>query len=261
MRNFLTDKNIIIVDEIGDVGEDTPDDPTFTYSATITKKPSLFGYIAIKFRTKFRDRLVDGELKASALYPNQREEILTDISELDPEIHAIQIDKNAKDNPKWWSQKIDRKWIFRETLAELMDETFSETEDDDFIIIVDHNDHIKNETGKTIVKRASERNKKNVIDCKVKDSKNKEYDSAIRGHGHQPESELSRNKEYSDLIQANDVIPREVRDREKGKKDGQKLNIKTKRLTINNVRKTTVGENKQEFMIKGKQGKKQTKFK
>jgi len=211
----------IIIDESGDAGKDTPDDPTFTYAATITDRPILFGYIAIKFRHLFRNRLKTGELKAIDLTPEQREEILGDISDLNPEIHAVQIDKYAEDNPDWWSNNRNRKWPFRETLSELMDKTFGATKKDNFHIIVDHNDQIKNGIGEKIVLDSAIRTNKNVIECHVKDSE---------------------EKEYGDLIQAIDVIPREVRDRMTGKKGGPNLNIRAERLTDKNVRRKNARE-------------------
>jgi len=195
----------IIVDEIGDPGLDTPNDPDFFMTATIIEKPTLFGRISAKFREQFGRT----ELKSKDINRSKRGRVLKEISELDLDVYAVYIDKGADDNPEWWTKTFDRRPVFRMTLSELMDETFSKTEKNYFFVIIDSNQDIMDGVGEQIVKGSAKNNNKDIINVKVEDS---------------------TDETYGDLIQTNDVIPREARDRKRGRKERHGIRINIRRL-------------------------------
>jgi hypothetical protein len=200
---------LIAVDEIGDPGIHTPDDPSLVLTATVMDGPIPFGDISKKYRRLWKKP----ELKAHDACPTDREIVIREISALGPEIYAVFIDKNSENNPSWWQITKNRKTVYRRMLSELMDETFSKTKRDRFTVVLDRNSYIKDGVGERIVMDSAARIGKKVIECCVEDS---------------------MSGTHCDLIQTNDFIPRETRDRIRGKEGECKLNIIVKRLSERN---------------------------
>ena len=147
-KKFIENIITINVDAIGDPGFGTPDDPDLVMAATITKKPIQFGNISAKYRKLWKKP----ELKSRYSTPEERDIVISDISELDTKTNVVFIDKTAGDNPKWWRESNNRDIAFRETLSELMDDTFGSTDDDGFIVVVDIHKALKGGHGKKLLK-------------------------------------------------------------------------------------------------------------
>jgi len=204
-RKVPNDTAAIIVDAIGDPGLNTPNDPFFIITSTIIEQPVDFGEISKKYREEWNK----SELKAGGLKRGRKKKVLNDASALNPDIRAVFIDKNADDNPLWWNEPKNRKRPHYRTLSELMDETFSQTDKDDFFVIVDNHQDLEGGIGEGIVKESAERNNKTLINCVVDDSE---------------------EGDFKDLLQTNDFIPRELFDRIRDNKPNSEIKIWQKRL-------------------------------
>jgi hypothetical protein len=204
--------HVMSVDEIGDPGRDALNDPHFGLTSAITEYPSPFEDIA----RMFLERWSYTELKAKDASPEERDAVLNRISEEWHETYTVYIDKNAEDNPYWWKKYDNRNSVYRRVLRELMDHTFSATENDDLLVILDEHDAIIKGQGEQIIMDSAKRNGKNVIACYAESSQHGE-------HGH--------------ILQATDFLPRGIRDMINGKANTFSLNISPKRLTRDNVAK------------------------
>ncbi|MCL2606944.1 MAG: hypothetical protein FWD92_00045 [Methanomassiliicoccaceae archaeon] len=211
-KRKIADNTItIIVDEIGDPGLDTPDDPDFVMTASVVIQPIQFSNISAKYRKLWKK----SELKSRYSTPEERDIVISDASELDPKSNAVFIRKTSGDNPKWWRESKNRDTAYRETLSELMDDTFGSTADDGFIVVLDRHKAITGGHGERIVEESAKVKNKKVKKCYVEDS---------------------AAGERRDILQTNDFIPREAREIIRGEKETSKLNINIRRITSKNVR-------------------------
>ena len=195
----------VIVDEIGDPGVEPLDNPDFIMSSVIIDDLESFGNISKKYRELWKR----AELKAKTSTSEERDTIITEIMNLDHDVHSVYIDKRADDNPVWWKSTKNRDIVYRRTLSELMNETLSKTEGAEFTIILDRHKAIIDGRGKKTIEEATPDKMKNIIDVFVSDS---------TGGMHR------------DFIQTNDYIPREARELVRGEKTTSKINMNIKRI-------------------------------
>lgn len=212
-RKRIADRTItIIIDEIGNPGLDPFDDPYFIISAAVIKNPIEFGEISRVYRKRWNRE----ELKSKTSTPYERAMVISEISKLDHRVNVVYIDKNANDNPKWYTESRNRNIAYRNTLSELMDDTFGSTVGNEFIILLDNHHALRDGHGERIIEDSAKPRSKKVRECHIEDSK---------------------TGEHRNLSQTNDFIPREAKEIIRGGKETSALDINIRRITQGNSKR------------------------